>query len=98
MGAFTPGAASGAAIERALREVARLLEARDAAAAAAAIESLNAACAAASVAGIDDVTRTRLQPLVERCLGLTAQTNAGLAASLAKLGAGNRAHRAYNAD
>ena len=49
-------------------------------------------------AGLDDVTRTRLQPLVERCLVLAAQTNGRLAATLALMGTGNRAQRAYNGE
>jgi hypothetical protein len=86
-----PTSASGAAIETALREVARHLEARDPLAAAAAVESLGAACAAAARAGLDDVTRTRLQPLVTQCLALAATTNATLAV-------GSRAQRAYSVD
>lgn len=101
MSAPLPGQASeaaGAAIEAALGEVARHLEARDPLAAAAAVERLEAACAAASRVGLDEVTRLRLQPLAARCTALAAETNLALAASLARLGAGNRAHRAYHAD
>jgi hypothetical protein len=88
----------GEAIEAALRAVAARLEANDATAAAAAVAGLGAACQAAARAGLDDVTRTRLQPLVEHCMALAAQTNGRLAATLALLGTGNRAHRAYNAE
>ena len=88
----------GEAIEAALREVATRLEANDPPAAAAAVSALGAACQEAGRAGLDDVTRTRLQPLVERCMVLAAQTNAKLAATLARLGTGSRAHRAYNAE
>ena len=100
MSAPAPGqtAAAGAAIEAALGEVARHLEARDPIAAATAVERLGEACAAAARVGLDEITRLRLQPLVARCTALAAQTNAALAASLARLGTGHRAHRAYNAD
>lgn len=91
-------AAAGAAIEAALGEVARHLEARDPIAAATAVERLGAACAAAALVGLDEVTRIRLQPLVVRCTALAAETNTALAASLARLGTGNRAQRAYNAN
>ena len=91
-------AAAGAEIEAALREVARHLEARDPLAAATAVERLGVACAAAARVGLDDVTRTRLQPMVARCTALATETNTALAASLARLGTGNRAHRAYNVE
>jgi hypothetical protein len=88
----------GEAIEAALREVAARLEANDPSAAAVAVAGLGAACEAAARVGLDDVTRTRLQPMVDRCLALAARTNAKLAATLGRLGTGNRAHRAYNAE
>jgi hypothetical protein len=91
-------AAAGAEIEAALGEVARHLEARDPLAAATAVERLGGACAAAARVGLDDATRARLQPLVARCTALAAETNSALATSLARLGTGNRAHRAYNAE
>jgi len=91
-------AEAGAEIEAALREVARHLEARDPIAAAVAVERLGAACAAAAIVGLDEVTRIRLQPMVVRCTTLAAETNTALATSLSRLGNGNRAQRAYNAD
>ncbi|HET6150503.1 MAG TPA: hypothetical protein VFH68_23390 [Polyangia bacterium] len=100
MSAPAPGqtAAAGAEIEAALHEVARHLEARDPLAAATAVERLGAACAAAARVGLDDVTRARLQPLVARCTALASETSTALTASLARLGTGSRAHRAYNTD
>ena len=89
---------SGADIEAALLEIARHLEARDAIAAATAIDRLAGACAAAARAGMDDVARSRLQPLLTRCTALAMETRATLAASLARLGTGSRAHRAYRAE
>jgi hypothetical protein len=91
-------AKTGADIESALLDIARHLEARDAISAAGAIEHLATACAAAAKAGIDDVARTRLQPLMTRCTALAMETRATLAASLARLGNGSRAHRAYRAE
>jgi hypothetical protein len=88
----------GDAIEAALREVATLLEANEVIAAAGAVQRLGAACNAAASAGIDDITRTRLAPLVEHCTALAAKSNARLAAALARFGTSNRAYRAYNAD
>ena len=101
MSAPAPGqtaVAAGAEIEAALREVARHLEARDPIAAAVAVDRLNTACTAAARIGLDEVTRVRLQPLVARCAALAVETNSALAASLARLGTGHRAHRAYNAE
>ena len=89
---------SGADIEAALLEIARHLEARDAIAAAAAIDRLAGACAAAAKAGMDEITRVRLQPLLTRCTALAMETKTTLAASLARLGTGSRAHRAYRAE
>ena len=91
-------AGSGADIEAALGEVARHLEARDPVAAAAAIARVTSACAAAEQAGLDETTRTRLQPLLIRCTTLASETQATLAASLVRLGTGSRANRAYNAE
>jgi hypothetical protein len=95
-----PAHAPGDAIEAALCELAARLEAHQVIEAAAAAERLGAAIAAAAdaPARIDDVTRTRLAPLVERCTALAAKSNARLAATLAAFGTGKRAHRAYNAE
>jgi len=90
--------ASGADIEAALREIARHLEARDPIAAATAIDHLAGACAAAAKAGLDEVALTRLQPLMIRCTVLAMETKTTLAATLARLGTGNRANRAYNGE
>ncbi len=92
--------APGDAIEAALRELAVRLEAQEVIEAATAAEHLGAAITAAAAAStrIDDVTRTRLAPLVERCTALAAKSNAKLAATLASFGIGKRAHRAYNAE
>jgi hypothetical protein len=91
-------AGSGADIEVALREIARHLEARDAISAATAVDRLASACAAAAKAGLDDVARTRLQPLLTHCTALAMETKSTLAATLVRLGAGTRANRAYNAE
>lgn len=90
--------APGDAIEAALRELAVRLEAQEVIEAAVAAERLGAAIAAAAAAPtrIDDVTRVRLAPLVERCTALATKSNAKLAAVLAAFGTGKRAHRAYN--
>jgi hypothetical protein len=85
-------------IEAALREVARHLEARDAISAATAVDRLASACAAAAKAGLDDGARTRLQPLLTRCTMLAMETQSTLAATLARLGTGTRANRAYSAE
>jgi hypothetical protein len=94
----TPTPAGGQAIEAALQEVAARLQAGDLSGAVAAVDRVSAACQASAGGGLDEVTRTRLQPLVERCVLLASNVSSGLAAALAQLGAGNRAHRAYNAD
>jgi hypothetical protein len=88
--------APGQAIEAALQDVAKLLQAGNVPAAVVAVERLGVACQAAATTGLDDVTRSRLQPLVERCTVLAGKVNAGLAATLLQLGTGSRAHRAYN--
>jgi hypothetical protein len=95
-----PAPGPGDAIEAALRELAVRLEAHEVIAAAVAAERLGAAITAAATAPvrIDDVTRARLVPLVERCTALAAKSNAKLATTLAALGIGKRAHRAYNAE
>ena len=90
--------AAGQAIEAALREVAARLQVGDLPAAVAAIERLNEACQAAAPAGLDDGARTRLQPLVAQCVALAGKVSGGLAATLAQLGTGSRAHRAYSAE
>jgi hypothetical protein len=88
----------GDAIEAALRELAARLEAHEVVEAAAAAARLGIAINMASSARMDDVTRARLAPLVERCTTLAAKSNAKLAATLALFGIGKRAHRAYNAE
>jgi hypothetical protein len=93
-----PAPAAGAAIEAALNEVAVRLHANELPLAVVAIERLLQACQEAARAGLDDVTRTQLQPLVEQCLALAGKSRAGLSAELANLGAGSRAQRAYGAD
>lgn len=95
-----PAPAPGDAIESALRELAVRLEAHELIQAAVAAEHLGAmiTAAAATPTGIDDVTRARLTPLVERCTALAVKSNAKLAATLAAFGIGKRAHRAYNAE
>jgi hypothetical protein len=87
--------AAGDAIEAALRELAARLEAHEVIEAAGAAQRLGDAVNAASSASIDEVTRARLQPLVEHCTALAAKSNARLAAVLATFGIGKRAHRAY---
>ncbi len=87
--------APGEVIEAALRELAARLEAHEVIEAAAASERLGAAIDAASAASVDEVTRARLVPLVERCTALAAKSNAKLAATLARFGTGKRANRAY---
>ena len=93
-----PATAPGQAIEAALRDLATQLQAENVQDAVAAVERLGVACRAAEKTGLDDVTRGRLQPLVERCTALAGKVNAGLAATLSRLGTGNRALRAYNPD
>ena len=88
----------GDAIEAALREVAKHLEANEVIAAASAVQRLGAACNAATSAGSDDLTRARLAPLVEHCTALAAKSNTKLALVLARFGTGKRAYRAYSAD
>jgi len=85
----------GDAIEAALRELAARLEAHEVIEAAAAAQRLGDAVNAASSAGIDELTRARLQPLVEHCTALAAKSNAKLAAVLVSFGTGKRADRAY---
>ena len=87
--------APGDAIEAALRELAARLEAHEVIEAAAAALRLGEAVNAASSSSIDEVTRARLQPLVEQCTALAAKSNAKLAAALANFGTGKRANRAY---
>ncbi len=96
--ARTDGPAPGDAIEAALRELAARLEAHELIEAGAAAQRLGTAISAASPAQVDEVTRARLAPLVERCTALAAKSNAKLAATLAAFGIGKRAHRAYNAE
>jgi hypothetical protein len=91
--------APGDAIEAALRDLAARLEAHEVIEAAVAAQRLGDAVSAANTgpsARIDEVTRARLAPLVERCTALAAKSNAKLAAALAAFGIGKRAHRAYS--
>ena len=88
----------GEAIEAALRELAERLEAHEVIEAADAAQRLGDAVNAISSPPLDEVTRARLTPLVERCTELAAKSNAKLAATLAAFGIGKRAHRAYNAE
>jgi hypothetical protein len=87
----------GEAIQTALEEIARRLQEGDVAAAAGAVARLVAGCEAAAAGGsrLDAPTLARLQPLVQRCVGLAAEGQAALSATLAQLGTGNRANRAY---
>ena len=90
--------APGDAIEAALRELATHLEAHEVIEAATAAGRLGVAINAAGSTRVDDLTRARLEPLVQRCTELAAKSNAKLAATLAAFGIGKRAHRAYNAE